>query len=158
MLVQVLAGLAPLCGFCLAATVLWSGFRFYRDRIRLDLARLVELAAVGLTFMFLPALLAFTIYFNLLHSVRHMMAVAAGRIEGASQRVWSGLLRSALPVTAVTFLIGGVVYFLFIGPAFITEQLIRVIFIGIASMTYPHMAVVWLAKRARIISAFSENN
>ncbi len=152
-LIQVLASLAPLCGFCLAVTVLWSSIRYYRDRIQLDLARLVELSAVGLTFAFLPALLAFTIYFNLLHSLRHMLQVAAGQIERGSKRVWGRLIRTAVPVTAVTFLMGGAAYLLFTGPAFNMEQLFRVIFIGIASMTYPHMAVVGLAKRARIISS-----
>lgn len=152
MLVQLLAGLAPLCGFCLAVIVLWSGIRFYRHRIQLDLARLVELSAIGLTFAFLPALLAFTIYFNLLHSVRHMLEVAAGQARRASETVWCEVLWTAIPVTAVTILMGVAAYYLFTGPAFHREQLFRVIFIGIASMTYPHMAVVWLAKRARIIS------
>jgi Brp/Blh family beta-carotene 15,15'-monooxygenase len=152
LVIQVLAGFAPLCGFCLAITVIWSGIRYYRNRSRLDLARLVELSAVGLTFAFLPALLAFTIYFNLLHSVRHMLEVVAGQIEREAKRVWSGLTWTTLPVTAVTFLLGGAAYLLLTGPAFDMEQLFRVIFIGIASMTYPHMAVVWLAKRARIIS------
>ena len=154
-LIQVLASLAPLCGICLAVTVLWSSIRYYRDRIPLDLARIVELVAVGLTFAFLPALLAFTIYFNLLHSVRHMLQVAAAQIEGGATKVWGDLIRTAVPVTAVTFLMGGAAYLLFTGPAFNREQLFRVIFIGIASMTYPHMAVVWLARRARIISAIS---
>lgn len=152
LLIQMLAGMAPLCALSLLVCLLWSGYSYCYHRTPLDLARLVDLSVLPLMFALLPALLAFTIYFNFLHSVRHMFGVAAGQGIRSSTGTWTRMFWTALPVTAATVLMGGGAYFLLTGVDFDASYLVRVIFIGIASMTYPHVAVVWLAERAHIIS------
>ncbi len=55
------------------------------------------------------------------------------------------MLRLSLPVTLATLLLGAGAYGLLGGESFDTSRLMQVIFIGIASMTYPHIVVVSLA-------------
>lgn len=147
-LIQALAYLSPAVGVCLIVCLLWSGYHYRHYREDSDLGRLIELIVIPLLFGFLPALLAFTIYFNFLHSVRHMLAVAAGRSIGFTRSWWSRAFLATLPVTAATLLMGAGAYIFLTGAAFEAAQWVRVIFIGIASMTYPHVAVVWMAERA----------
>ena len=59
--------------------------------------------------------------------------------------------RLALPLTIVTVVMGAVAYLLLSGLSFDMTQLMRVVFIGIAAMTYPHVLLIEIAKRKGII-------
>jgi Brp/Blh family beta-carotene 15,15'-monooxygenase len=148
MLVQILAALAPLCAAALIACILASGIRFVRLGTDRDLARAIELLILAGMFALLPALLAFAIYFNALHSIRHMLGVALQKTTAPAISVWSHMFRTALPVTLATLMLGGGAFISLSGLAFDVPRLVQVVFIGIASMTYPHVVVVSLAERA----------
>ncbi len=148
LLLDALAALVPVsalaAGICLAGSL----GAFVRHRAVIDLARGVEIAVLALIFTVLPALLAFTIHFSFLHSTRHMLGVAARTSGRPALAVWGEMLRISLPVTLATLILGAGAYGLTSGFSFDTANLMRVIFIGIASMTYPHVLVVSLATRA----------
>ncbi len=148
LLLDALAGLAPVsalaAGICLAGSL---GV-FFRHRAAIDLARGVEIAVLALIFTVLPALLAFTIHFSFLHSTRHMLGVAARTRGRSALAVWGDMLWISMPVTLATLVLGAGVYGLTSGLSFDAANLTRVIFISIASMTYPHVLVVSLATRA----------
>ncbi len=142
-----MATLAPLCGLAAALSIAVSLVSFARQRAIVDLVRAVELAFLALIFVWLPALLAFTLHFNFLHSARHMLGVADRAERQSAPRLWARMLRLSLPVTLATLLLGAGAYGLLGGISFDTSRLMQVIFIGIASMTYPHIVVVSLAAR-----------
>ena len=148
LLLDVLGVMAPLCALAAAGSLAASLMMFVGHRAAIDLARAVELAILALLFMLLPALLAFTIYFNFLHAVRHMLTVGVSRQVPSAFRVWTHMLCMSLPVTLATLLLGACAYSVMGGVSFDTSRLMRVIFIGIASMTYPHVIVVSLASLA----------
>jgi Brp/Blh family beta-carotene 15,15'-monooxygenase len=104
-------------------------------------------------FCILPALLAFGVYFSFLHSIRHMLRLSGNPETGSALLAVAGLIRLALPVTAATLALGGSAYLLLSGVSFEMPDLIRVIFIGIVSMTYPHALVVSLAEHAGAIQS-----
>ena len=96
--------------------------------------------------LFLTPVLAFTIYFCFLHSIRHSITL----IFELDKSFRSGLkkfINKAIPltfVTAVMFLIA--VYFL--NSSFKLEEAIyKVIFIGLASLTFPHILLEYLLEK-----------
>ncbi len=95
---------------------------------------------------FLTPILAFTVYFCFLHSVRHSITL----IFELDKSFKSGLkkfISKAIPLTLVTglsFLIA--IYFLnnFYG---LDEAIYKVIFIGLASLTFPHILLEYLLEK-----------
>ncbi len=144
-LLDVMAVLAPLCGVAALLGIAASVVSFTRQRRAVDLIRAIELAILVLIFIWLPALLAFTLHFNFLHSLRHMLGVADRADRLPAPRLWARMFRLSLPVTLATLLLGAGAYGLLGGISFDSSRLMQVIFIGIASMTYPHIVVVSLA-------------
>ncbi len=96
--------------------------------------------------LFLTPVLAFTIYFCFLHSVRHSITL----IFELDRSFKSGLkkfINKAVPLTVVTgviFLIA--VYFLSNFYKF-DEAIYKVIFIGLASLTFPHILLEYLLEK-----------
>jgi Brp/Blh family beta-carotene 15,15'-monooxygenase len=96
--------------------------------------------------LFLTPVLAFTIYFCFLHSVRHSITL----IFELDKSLKSGLKKfiyRAIPLTFVTgviFLMA--VYFLsnFYG---LNDAIYKVIFIGLASLTFPHILLEYLLEK-----------
>ncbi len=149
--VSMLVGIMPVFAACLLVCIIWSGFQFIRRKEPLFLLQAVELAVLAALFCILPALLAFGVYFSFLHSIRHMLRLSGNTASGSALSAVTGMIRLALPVTAATLALGACVYLLLSGVSFDMPDLIRVIFIGIASMTYPHALVVSLAEHAGAI-------
>ena len=150
-LVSRLAQITPLASACVLLTIGWSLFEFARFREPVALGRVVELLVTALMFTQLPPLLAFTLYFSVLHSLRHMLAVADWKPGGTLFIYLFDAYRAALPITIVTVLMGAVAYLLLGGLSFDMTQLMRVVFIGIAAMTYPHVLLIEIAKRLGVI-------
>ena len=96
--------------------------------------------------LFLTPVLAFTIYFCFLHSIRHSITL----IFELDKSFKSGLkkfINKAIPLTFVTgvmFLIA--VYFLNSSYK-LDEAIYKVIFIGLASLTFPHILLEYLLEK-----------
>ncbi len=155
-LITMLTVLMPLSVTCLLICLIWSIFNFVYRKKPYDLSRAAEIMVMALLFTFLPALLAFSVYFSFLHSVRHMLYLSAGGTTGSAITALIGMIRKALPVTAAALVIGGVAYLMLGGVSYERPQLVRVIFIGIASMTYPHALVIALAGHVGAIPILRE--
>lgn len=108
---------------------------------RQDLAEIVTIVGSALV---LPPLLYFVTYFCFLHSPRHLLAVA--RETGISG--WSPLLRAAGPAVAVSAG-GGLLAWWLLPRASEQAGLLVVVFVGLAALTLPHMALAWLTQRER---------
>ena len=99
-----------------------------------------------LNYYFTP-LIAFTIYFCFLHSIRHSISLM---IELDQNNLKNGLLiffKKALPLTILTAifcLIG--MYFLNKNYAF-DSSILKLIFIGLASLTFPHILLEYLIEK-----------
>ena len=96
--------------------------------------------------LFLTPVLAFTIYFCFLHSIRHSITL----IFELDKSFKSGLkkfINKAIPLTFVTgaiFLIA--VYFLNSSYK-LDEAIYKVIFIGLAALTFPHILLEYLLEK-----------
>lgn len=98
----------------------------------------VELSAIWLGAAVLPPLLYFSAYFCLLHSLRHLTLTLDHLPD--KQRA----IRAAAGITVLTLIAAGVGVGLFAFASQIdpSTSVMRVIFIGLAALTVPHMLLV----------------
>ena len=95
---------------------------------------------------FLTPIIAFTIYFCFLHSIRHSISL----IRELNKNLKKGLpvfIKKALPLTILT-IFGYVVSILILNNYNeFNETIYRVIFIGLASLTFPHILLEYLIEK-----------
>jgi len=104
----------------------------------------VELGLVALLALTTPPLVFFIVYFCTLHSARHLR-------EGFAEEREQPRRLTALVVVAYTLIPLAVAAWFLAATATastLDEQLLRVVFIGLAALTVPHMALVALGDRA----------
>ena len=102
--------------------------------------RFAELVGLGVTFYFLPPLVGFTLYFCGVHSVRHLRYTWAEL--RASSYAPSTLILLALFLTLVSWIAGILVFWQMPSAAIMDGAILRIIFIGLAALTVPHMLLV----------------
>ena len=96
---------------------------------------------------FLNPLIAFTIYFCLLHSFRHTISLA---VELNSNNLKKGLLKfvkKALPLTIITAILFILSLFILSSYYVLDDAISKVIFIGLASLTFPHILLEYLIEK-----------
>ena len=92
-------------------------------------------------------LLAFTIYFCFLHSIRHSISLA---IELDQKNVINGFkifIKKALPLTLLTGILSFIALFLLSNSYNLDTSILKVIFIGLASLTFPHILLEYLIEK-----------
>jgi len=96
---------------------------------------------------FFPPLIAFTLYFCFLHSVRHSISLITMLDKKNFKKGTQLFIKKALPltiITAVLFLIAVI----FLSNSYESnESILKVIFIGLASLTFPHILLEYLIKK-----------
>ena len=97
--------------------------------------------------LYLTPLLAFTIYFCFLHSIRHSISLA---IELDQNNVINGFkifIKKALPLTLLTCILSFIAIFLLSNSYNLDSSILKVIFIGLASLTFPHILLEYLIEK-----------
>ena len=93
---------------------------------------------------YLSPLIAFTAYFCFLHSVRHSITLI---YELDNNNIKNGLLifiKKAMPLTVLTAVICLIGIYLLNFKYEFNDSIIKVIFIGLASLTFPHILLEYL--------------
>ena len=150
-LTNLLGMMAPFAALAVLVSAGWYVYRFVVGKRMTDLVRAGELVSILIVFYMLPALLAFTIYFTFLHSIRHLLYVAESTPPESPARAFGKTYMRSIPVTVVTILLAAGAYFVIAGTGLAMDRVIQVIFIGIASVTYPHVAVIAMAQRNNVL-------
>ena len=104
------------------------------------------LSVIILNYLLTP-LLAFTIYFCFLHSLRHSISLS---LELDAENLNNGFkmfIKKAIPLTLMTVII--YVFGIYLLSTFYTfdESIIKAIFIGLASLTFPHILLEYLIEK-----------
>ena len=107
---------------------------------------IMDFASLIILNFFLTPILAFTIYFCFLHSIRHSITLIF-ELDKSFESGIKKFVSRAIPLTFVTgviFLLG--IFFL---NNFYTldEAIYKVIFIGLASLTFPHILLEYLLEK-----------
>ena len=96
---------------------------------------------------YLPPLIAFTIYFCFLHSIRHSISLA---IELDGDNLFNGFkifAKKALPLTILTGVFCLISLYLINSGNNLDEAVLKVIFIGLASLTFPHILLEYFLEK-----------
>ncbi|MEQ8403475.1 MAG: Brp/Blh family beta-carotene 15,15'-dioxygenase [Oceanicaulis sp.] len=102
-----------------------------------------EITMAGLAALFLHPLIFFALYFALLHSARHLLALW----RAAQDR--DAFVRTGVVYTAIAFAGAGLAAMVLMRTAGLEETALRVVFIGLAALTLPHMALIEWTRRRR---------
>ena len=106
---------------------------------------LIEVILIIISFKYLPLILAFTLYFCFLHSSKHITGLAKELDGDDLINGFRLFAKKAIPLTVLTGIGAlGVVFFL---NHSLTENIIQTIFIGLASLTLPHILLEVIDKK-----------
>ena len=96
---------------------------------------------------YLSPLIAFTIYFCFLHSIRHSISLA---IDLDSDNLLNGFkifVKKAIPLTILTGVFCIISLYLLNNGNNLDGSVLKVIFIGLASLTFPHILLEYLLEK-----------
>jgi len=107
---------------------------------------LMDFLSILILNYFINPIMAFTIYFCFLHSIRHSISLIK-EINKSIKKGFPIFLKRAMPLTIVT------IFFYFFSIYFLNnynefnESVYKAIFIGLASLTFPHIFLGYLLEK-----------
>jgi len=100
--------------------------------------RFAEFILLVIAFASLPPLVGFAVYFCVIHTGRHMRRIWYMLSSSTSSK---GVILQAAGFTVSSWLVGAAVFF-GIDSGNPEAELLKIIFIGLAALTVPHMILV----------------
>ena len=92
-------------------------------------------------------LLAFTVYFCFLHSIRHSLSLIQDMNNTNLKKRLISFLKKALPLTIITTFGFLIAVFLLNEYYLLDSAILKVVFIGLASLTFPHILLEYLLEK-----------
>ena len=92
-------------------------------------------------------LLAFTVYFCFLHSIRHSLSLIQDINNTNLKKGLINFLKKALPLTIITAFGFLIAVFLLNEYYLLDSAILKVVFIGLASLTFPHILLEYLLEK-----------
>ena len=96
---------------------------------------------------FLSPLIAFTIYFCFLHSFRHSITLINEIDKNNFKNGVYIFVKKAIPLTLLTAFFYGVSLYFLSNYYQLSDAILKVIFIGLASLTFPHILLEYLLEK-----------
>ena len=117
-----------------------------KENMDIKSVMIVDLLSLIILNLFLSPILAFTLYFCFLHSIRHSISLIF-ELDNSFKPGIKKFIKKAIPLTIVT----GVIFLLaifFLNSFYkLDEAIYKVIFIGLASLTFPHILLEYLLEK-----------
>jgi Brp/Blh family beta-carotene 15,15'-monooxygenase len=107
---------------------------FYKDLLVI----FFEIALTIIIFIFFSTIVAFTLYFCFIHSLKNILVIASELNSNIYTGINTFILR-ALPITTITFFTLLASLYIFSNFDILENALQKIIFIGLASLTLPHI-------------------
>ena len=99
-----------------------------------------------LNYYFSP-LLAFTMYFCFLHSIRHIITLILELEKNDLNLGFKMFVKKALPLTILTVCLSLIVLYFINNTYTFDSSVLKIIFIGLASLTFPHILLEYLLEK-----------
>lgn len=131
-----------------SALVARSVWRF-RESGRAGPLEALEIAGLVVAAAFLPPLVFFALYFCAGHAVRHVLELIDRLGPDEPGEALRRLARDVAPVTLATLLLASF-GFAGLGGSEVTASAVRVIFVGLAALTAPHMILTARLRSLRL--------
>ena len=96
---------------------------------------------------YLSPLLAFTIYFCFLHSIRHSISLAIDLDPNSVANGFRLFVKKALPLSILTAIFSFIALYLLSNSYNLDSAILKIIFIGLASLTFPHILLEYFLEK-----------
>ncbi len=107
---------------------------------------IMDFSSIVLINYFLNPVLAFTIYFCFLHSIRHSLTLIF-ELNNRFKAGFSKFCKKAIPLTLITAVLYLLSIFSLSNFFELNNAIYKVIFIGLASLTFPHILLEYLIEK-----------
>ena len=123
-----------------------SFFLSHKKDINFKILLMTDFLSILIINFFLNPILAFTIYFCFLHSIRHSITLVF-ELDKSLKNGFRKFIKKAIPLTLITGFTFIVAIYLLNNFYELNEAIYKVIFIGLASLTFPHILLEYLIEK-----------
>ena len=106
-----------------------------------------DLFSINFLYYLLSPLIAFTLYFCFIHSFRHSVSLVNQLDKNNFKKGFKKFVKKALPLTIITAILFLVAVYFLKNYYILDLAISKVIFIGLASLTFPHILLEYLLKK-----------
>ena len=106
-----------------------------------------DMFSISLLYYLLSPLVAFTLYFCFIHSFRHSVSLINQLDKNCFKEGFKKFIKKALPLTIITAILFLVAVYFLKNYYVLDTAISKVIFIGLASLTFPHILLEYLLQK-----------
>jgi len=128
-------------------SLLSSIYYFLKDFKILNILVFLDFFSIIVLNYFLTPLIAFTIYFCFLHSFRHSISLVTELNESSFKIAAITFIKKAMPLTVLTAIFYVISLYFLSNFYQLNDAILKVIFIGLASLTFPHILLEYLLEK-----------
>ena len=133
--------------FALSISLLSSIYYFLKDFKIINILIFLDFFSIIVLNYFLTPLIAFTIYFCFLHSFRHSISLITELNEKSLKIGTITFIKKAMPLTVLTAILYVISLYFLSNFYQLNDAILKVIFIGLASLTFPHILLEYLLEK-----------
>ena len=123
-----------------------SFFLSNKKDINFKILLMTDFLSILIINFFLSPILAFTLYFCFLHSIRHSITLIF-ELDKSLKNGFRKFIKKAIPLTLITSFAFIAAIYLLNNFYELNEAIYKVIFIGLASLTFPHILLEYLIEK-----------
>ena len=133
--------------FALSISLLSNIYYLLKDFKIVNILILFDFFSIIALNYFLTPLVAFTIYFCFLHSFRHSISLITELNEKSLKIGTITFIKKAIPLTVLTAILYIMSLYFLSNFYQLNDAILKVIFIGLASLTFPHILLEYLLEK-----------
>ena len=133
--------------FCIILSTLANILLFAKDLELKKFTIFLDYFSILIINYYFSPLIAFTIYFCFLHSIRHSISLMSELDENNLSNGFMIFIKKALPMTIITIIICLIGLYLLNNTNNFESSILKIIFIGLASLTFPHILLEYLIEK-----------
>ena len=133
--------------FALSISLLSNIYYLLKDFKIVNILILFDFFSIIALNYFLTPLVAFTIYFCFLHSFRHSISLITELNQKSLKIGAITFIKKAMPLTVLTAILYIISLYFLSNFYQLNDAILKVIFIGLASLTFPHILLEYLLEK-----------
>jgi Brp/Blh family beta-carotene 15,15'-monooxygenase len=133
--------------YALSISLLSNIYYFLKDFKMISILIFLDFFSIIVLNYFLTPLIAFTLYFCFLHSFRHSISLITELNENSLKSGVISFIKKAMPLTVLTAILYVVSLYFLSNYYQLNDAILKVIFIGLASLTFPHILLGYLLEK-----------
>ena len=133
--------------YALSISLLSNIYYFLKDFKIISILIFLDFFSIIALNYFLTPLIAFTLYFCFLHSFRHSISLITELNKNSLKSGTISFIKKAMPLTVLTAILYVVSLYFLSNYYQLNDAILKVIFIGLASLTFPHILLGYLLEK-----------